>query len=233
MSDENQNMGGTSGAPPATTPTADANGGAASASVPAQPSHRDWNEMARNQRELAKTLGEVVSALRGIAVPPPAQEKSAPAKQETAPAAQSGADALAEVQKLRRELDIERALATHAISDPEYRELITAAVQAKNPTDVGEFIGKYASKFKPATPTTAQATPAAEVKPATPAVTAGTAGTGVGGAPARVQQPGDILAIDGAAWQAMSPAEKKAAYEKQVRKSSGNFNPFAEGRAKK
>lgn len=229
--DNDTPQGGPSGTPPAPTPTADANGGAVSANVPAQPSHRDWNEMARNQRELAKTLGEVVSALRGIAVPPPAQEKSAPAKQETAPAAQSGADALAEVQKLRRELDVERALATHGISDPDHRDLITAAVQTKNPTDVSEFIGRYASKFKVATPAPTQAQPVVETKPTVPAVTAGTAGTPVGGAPARAAHPDDILALDPAIVKTMDKKDLKTMYERQTRKNS--TNPFAAGRTVK
>lgn len=226
--DNDNSQGGANGAPPAGNPPADA-GKPAAGVEPAAPSHRDWNALASNIRELTSSFKQVAESLGKGAVTASAPAPKDEPKPANAPASSSGNnEAMARVAELERNLALRDAFLEHGITDPEIRGLISDAAKANGSTDVGSFVAKYAAKLKPP----AAAPAAAPAATPAPAVSSGTAGTGIGGAPARVQQPNNVLAIDPAAWSAMSPEEKRAAHQRQMR-GNGNHNPFAEGKLRK
>ena len=186
----------------------------------AEPSHRDWNAMAQNVRELNAAFKQLTPVLASLA--PPA---AAPAKTEVAapPAAKTAGDG-AEVAALQRRLAINEALDDFETPlSREQRNLVKRLFAAENPADVGSWLASTAAslgagKNLPAPSITKPAGAPRAVDPGTPA--GGSAAT-IPLDPAQIPQS----VVD--SWTKEQAADWWAKYSAQ----SGRFeHPFARAR---
>lgn len=130
----------------------------------------------------------------------------------------AGAKALAMVEKLQRDLELERAFAALDVKG-EQRELLELAIAGANPPNVREFISKYVGK--PGIGTSPSATDAA--KPKTPVTDSGSP-TVDDAASAAPKSPASLKPSEVAA---MTPEQVVEHYQKYVKSQGGNVNPFA------
>jgi hypothetical protein len=105
---------------------------------------KEWADFRREQRKRDETLDRLAAKLDKPATPGEAN------KPATAPA---GPATAADVDGRMRKLEIRAALAESGVTDPELREVITDAIEAKRPDDIHAYVAKYA-RFgaKPAAP---------------------------------------------------------------------------------
>lgn len=134
MADESNN-GGSADATTATTETTVATPAAATTTVPAveaAPSKEDWAGLAKSLRTIAAALPQVVK---------PAE---APKQVVKSDAAGDASTALAEIASLRFEIGLRDAMSAAGITTGPVAELITKAAKADKPTDLTEYVAKYA-----------------------------------------------------------------------------------------
>lgn len=98
---------------------------------PANPSKRDFADLAKNVRSLVDAFSKAQV---------PEHKKTAPKSDD------KGTDLMQELESLRFEINIRDALADAKILDANQRELVALAAKAAKPADLKEFVGKYAPK---------------------------------------------------------------------------------------
>jgi hypothetical protein len=170
---------------------------------------KEWADFRREQRKRDETLDRLAAKLDKPATPGEAN------KPATAPA---GPATAADVDGRMRKLEIRAALAESGVTDPELREVITDAIEAKRPDDIHAYVAKYA-RFgaKPAAP----AAPTA-VAPSPPP---GRSNTGAPGSTVQALAPKSLIGIDPDVLRSMPPQERRALMDKTMR-SGGSINPY-------
>lgn len=199
MSDENQ---GGAQAPAPTATNADATAAPTTTDKtptgdePAAPSHRDWNAMTQNLREVKKQLAEV------LAQKPPEPKAEKP-KAETTDEKYAALES--QLKEMKRTAELKESYADLGIKPGPGRELIEMAVKAANPENVREFVEKYAATL------VAQPAATAPAAPQKPKVTTDT------GAPAvdpKNTIPDDLRYMPVEVWKGMTPEERRKRWEK-------------------
>lgn len=204
--------------------------------VAAQPEQTRQDEPLRNYREvidLKKDVRDIQRMLRDSVMPALTQRQQqqpqqarpeskvperADAQQPQPPPYESLA---ADMAALRREMKLKDAFLELNIVDPDARELIAAAVETMDPSDVREFVARYAPKFAPkAEPVVAK----------TPTLMPQGQPVSDSGAPNRSPAPPplNLTSIDPAAFKAL-PIEERKKYFQRYNASTGgdrNINPF-------
>lgn len=195
------NPGGGADAPPATAQPP------AASSIPATeetaaPSKGDWAGMAKSMRTVAETLPSLAARLEAL------EKGKAPAT-PAAPAAP--ADAMAAVEEMRAELALRDAFDAHKVAaDNPLRDLIKAAAKSARPTDLAEFVGKYAGLGARA--------PAAGAAPITPPASPSNSGAPAA-TPTSAALPDNPLAWPAETVRALGPVkfrEALSAYDQRV-----------------
>ncbi len=222
-SDDGQSGGG-GGSTPATPPVADATTPVttpavvtpAPADAGAQPSHRDWGQMAVTMRKILEKLDQ------------PAPVAPAPAARPAAAATPTTADAVSEVAAMRRELELRDAMDAAGV-DPKNRATVKRLYAAEQPQDLNSWLDGAMKDFGWKAGSAAASIPVAPA-PVSTAVNPASAPSNTGppagnGAPTLdpnpMKWPREVL-------EAMSPEDRKSAMDKYVRNLGGYVDPFAD-----
>lgn len=221
----------TPGTPPAgTAPTSSQPAG----NEPANPSHRDWNALAMNMRQVnegVSSLAKILADLPGKLVAPAATSAPKPDKVEaTAPNAPADAGLVDRMAKLERQLAIKSAIADLSLTGEARAtfEEMAGLVQS----DQIQAIAEKIAKLHKATPAASAAGDSAAQKPpetTAPSVKPGSSNTGAGAPGAAPIIPDRIEDIPKDVLRTMSLPELREKYEKQ-KAAAGMGNPFAQAR---
>lgn len=194
--------GNGNGTPPPAAPPAP------TASAPFIPTKEEWVESRKEMRQIRELLMKQTGA--------PAVTNNVTAA-PAAPASTSP-DLVAQVEDIKMDLAIERALRAAKVADNDpLAETLADLVKAKKPPDVAAFITQRAAALRPA----GAAVPAPVVPPAAPSNT---------GAPASAPSAATTLPDDPRRWppevvEKLSPQEFRAALDKYTSAKSG-INPL-------
>lgn len=189
---------------------------------------REVVELRKQTRNLERKVDELTEILKANLGRTSEQPKPKAVAPEAEQRVSAGKQALAELQDLKRELALEKALGAHGITG-QARELIELAAKAAKPDDLHAFVAKYVPPKKSGGDEGAPA--AAAVAPqAAPAAPTNTGAPAVGGQPFIPESP---FALSPAAMAAMSDEDRIAHFERYVSKTSNSANPFISGFAKK
>lgn len=212
----------TTEAAPATgaTPTA-------AGSEPAAPSHRDWNGLAQNQRQLnetmqglAKTLGDLLPKLVSPGAP---QQKPEPSVQSAATGTPD-AGVIERISRLERDNAVKSAIVDHSLTGDARATFEEMA--ALVPSDQIKSIAEKIARLSPgAAPTTAPAAAA----PIAPTVKPGSSNAGPAAPSATPIIPDRLEDIPKDVLRNMSAKELRDRYDAQKR-ALGQGNPFAQAR---
>lgn len=184
----------------------------------AEPSHRDWNAMAQNVRELNAAFKALTPVLASLA------PTSAPAKNEpAAPAAAKTAGDGADTAALMARLAINEALDEFdGQLSREQRTLVKRLYAAEKPADVGSWLSATAESLgaakKAAAPTTPSVGAPRAVDPGTP----------VGGSAGEL--PLDPALIPQSVVDSWTPKQAQDWYDRYRAKSGRFEHPFAKAR---
>lgn len=210
------------------TPPAPPDGGngtpppaAPAAPTPFVPTKEEWVESRKEQRQIRELLTKLTGApavTNNVAVAPPPTPPPAPAP---AP------DLAAQIEDMRMDLAIARALGAAKIADTDpLAETLTELVKAKKPPDVAAFITQRAAALRPS----GGAPPAPVTPPVAPSNTGPPAGPPAGGGGSQIPEnpfhwgPEILKGLQ-------SPGEFHEAVAKWERKN-GRGNPLADMRAR-
>lgn len=209
----------TAAAPEAVTPATSAD-----ATPPAQSAQRSDEPLLNKQEvvDLRKEVRSVEKMLKEQILPVLGQlnKPAEPAKEKPQPA-QTADAALSEIAVLRRELELKDVFADLGVRSPQARDLIAKAAKADNPSNLREYVEKYAAAFQQAQPAAPAATPAAP-----PAQPAGKSDTGAPGTDGRSSLPDDPRLIDAAIWKGMDRKDRMSRYEAMLSRRGIGGNPW-------
>lgn len=181
--------------------------------------YREVVELKRDVREVQRLIkDQLLPALASQRQPAPVAQPEEPARRAhpRPEAAAGGGAAMEAVAALERKIELKDAFLDLGIKSAEHREMLEAIVAKASPANVREFLGKYAASLAPAPSSAQPSARAMQMPQATGRSNSGTPAAPVSGAIAT----DDIYAIDPAVWLTMSPADRRAAWEKQ-RSNSG------------
>jgi hypothetical protein len=176
---------------------------------------KEWSDF---RRELRKEREEARAEMRQLAAK--FDKPATPGEANKPASAPAGPATAADVDGRMRKLEIRAALAESGVTDPELREVITDAIEAKRPDDIHAYVAKYA-RFG-AKPAAAPA--AAPAAPNAPSAPPGRSNTGAPGSGQQALTPQTLAGIDPDVYKSL-PIEERRRLSASFMNAGAHQNP--------